>query len=110
VGIEARDPIGRMQREDIAPAAHRGVCVAATSEDGSSQAVYVVRVQNGVAWVDFMKGNGPIDWTAMLGPVIEAQAKGTRRVAFQTMRPGLVKKAQRQGYTVRGWILAKDIQ
>lgn len=110
VGIESRDPVGRMTREQLPHKAAAGVCVAATTEDGAGQVVYVVRVENGVAWVDFAKGHGPADWTAILGPVIEAQTKGVRRVAFQTMRPGLVRKAKKQGYRVCGWILAKDMQ
>lgn len=110
VGIEQFDPSGRLQRHELPQATARGACLAATSADGSSQAVYVIRVDNGVAWVDFAKGHGSLDWTAILGPVIEAQAKGVRRVAFQTARRGLVRKSLKQGYSVRGWILAKDMQ
>ena len=94
--------------QDIAPMVRGGECFAATSDAGG-QAVYVVRVVNGVAWIDAMKGDGPTDHIKTLLPVIEAQAKGLHRVAFQTARRGLVRKAQRQGYTVAGWILSKGI-
>lgn len=110
VGIEQRDPLGRLQRHELPQRTRNAACLLATSEDGTSQAVYVIRVENGVAFVDFAKGHGALDWTAILGPVIEAQTKGVRRVAFQTARRGLVRKALKQGYQVRGWILAKDMQ
>lgn len=90
------------------PLASSGQCFAATAEQ--SQAVYVIQIKNGVAWVAAAKGNGPQDWSAALLPIIEAQAKGCAAVAFQTARPGLVRKAQRQGYAVTGWILKKPIQ
>lgn len=109
-GCADLDPAGLVSEADIARIAARGVCVAATSADGASQAVYVVHVANGVAWIDACKGNGPADWAGLLLPVIEAQTRGVRRVAFQTARPGLVRRARAQGYTVHGWILGKDMQ
>lgn len=107
-GASALDPAGLVSEDAIAAMCARGACVAATAE--GSQAVYVVHVANGVAWIDAARGFGAADWTALLLPIIEAQTKGVRRVAFQTARPGLVKRAQAHGYSVRGWILAKDMQ
>ena len=108
VGMETMDPTGRTTPQEIAGMAASGQCFAATAP--GSQAVYVMHVQNGVAWVSATKGAGPLDWGNLLLPVIEAQAKGCAAVAFQTARPGLVRKAKRQGYAVTGWILKKAIQ
>lgn len=88
--------------------AARGQCFAATAP--GAQVVYVLRVENGRAWVDAMKGAGAVDWIANALPIIEAQAQGLRAVAFQTGRRGLVRKAQRQGYRVAGYIMEKALQ
>lgn len=110
-GMSALDPSGLSSEAGLLAKLRDKACLLATTEDGASQAVYVLRLQNGTAWVDFARGFGPLDWVAVLGPVIEAQTSGeARRVAFQTERPGLVRKAKRQGYRVRGWILEKDMQ
>lgn len=107
-GCEQLDPTGRSNAEAIEQITRDGLCFAATGED--SQAVYVIQVDNGIAWVSACRGFGATDWTNVLLPVIEMQAKGCAAVAFQTARPGLVRKAKQQGYSVTGWILKKAIQ
>lgn len=97
-----------MEPSDMKAMTRAGQCFAATAAD--SQAVYIVKVKNGVAWIDACKGFGALNWSALLLPIIEAQAKGCASVAFQTARPGLVRQAKKQGYTVTGWILKKSIQ
>lgn len=108
VGVDALDPSGMSTPASLQDTARHGQCYAATTDNG--QAVYVVRIENGVAWVDACKGSGPTDWPSILFPVIEAQAKGLRAVGFQTKRPGLVRKAQKQGYSIAGWIMKKELQ
>lgn len=107
VGCERLDPSGLCSAADLLPMAQAGQCFAATAE--KAQAVYIVQVQNGVAWISATKGAGPVDWSALLLPVIEAQAAGAAAVGFQTARRGLVRKAQKQGYEVTGWILKKPL-
>lgn len=107
-GSEHLDPSGRTARRDLGALAASGDCFAATAD--KSQAVYIVRVDNGVAWIAAAKGAGDTDWTATLLPIIEAQAKGCASVAFQTRRRGLVRRAEKQGYKVAGWILKKELQ
>jgi hypothetical protein len=107
-GCAHLDPAGLVSERDIPAIAARGACFAATAE--GSQAVYVVHVANGVAWIDAAKGFGPADWSGILLPVIEQQARGVARVAFQTSRRGLVRRALQHGYDVRGWILGKDMK
>ena len=106
-GCAHLDPCGMATEADIARLALTGQCFTATSETG--QAVYVVKVKNGVAWIDAVKGNGATRWQNVLLPVIEAQAKGCASVGFQTRRRGVVKAAQAQGYEITGWILRKKL-
>ena len=108
-GCERLDPRGLATPPDIDRMTDAGQCFAATT-DHKAQAVYVLTVKNGVAWIDAAKGQGAADWTALLLPIVEAQAQGLASVAFQTARPGLVKKAQAQGYDITGWVMRKRIQ
>lgn len=107
-GCERLDASGRTGPGAIERMAARGQCFAATAPH--AKAVYVVTVENGIAWISACKGAGPVDWSALLLPVIEAQAKGCAAVGFQTARAGLVRKAKKQGYAVTGWILKKELQ
>lgn len=107
-GTEGLDPRGMCTPRDIAAMTHAGQCFAATC--GDSQAVYVVRIANGVAWIDAAKGFTPCDWDRKIMSLVEMQAQGLRRVAFQTARRGMAHTAQRAGYEVKGWILAKELQ
>lgn len=107
-GCEHLDPRGTITAADLGPLAREGQCYLASTEAG--QCVYVVKVQNGVAWVDAIKGHGPVNWSLVMPPVIEAQAKGLRAVAFQTGRRGLVRQLQGQGYRVTGWVMRKELQ
>lgn len=108
-GAERFDPRGIATQADVEVMCQEGACFAATHASGA-QAVYVLRVRNGQAWVDAAAGSGQVDLTALLLPVIELQAARLSSVAFQTARPGLVRKAQRAGYRVAGWILKKDVR
>ena len=107
VGIEQHDPRGILTRGDLAGIANGGMCFAATTTKG--QAVYVVSVKNGVAWIHACKGTGPVPWRNLISPIVEAQAKGCKEVGFQTARAGLKNAALRQGYEVTGWILRKKL-
>jgi len=106
-GCDRLDPAGLCEPSDIHAMAEAGKCFTATGEQG--QAVYIIKIKNGVAWVDACKGFGPEPWADILLPVIEAQAKGCRAVAFQTTRRALVKKATEQGYQITGYTLSKTL-
>lgn len=62
-------------------------------------------------WIEAAAGQGADDMTAHGLALIEgmAQGAGLASVGFQTARPGLMRKAQKQGYTVAGWILKKAV-
>ena len=107
-GCEQLDPAGLCEAQDLPGMAASGHCFAATAPQG--QAVYIIKVKNGIAWIDACKGFGPVKWADVLLPVIEAQAKGLSAVAFQTKRPALIAKAIKKGYTVEGVIMRKSIQ
>lgn len=108
VGCESLDPCGMVTAQDIKRMTESGQCFAAKAEH--SQAVYVLKIVNGVAWISACKGAGPVKWREVLLPIIEEQAKGLIAVGFQTKSKGLVKAAQAQGYEVTGWIMRKRIQ
>lgn len=109
-GCEALDPAGLCEAQDMPGMAAAGHCFAATAPAKQGQAVYIIKIKNGIAWIDACRGFGPVKWADVLLPVIEAQAKGLAAVAFQTKRPALIAKAIQQGYTVEGVILRKKIQ
>lgn len=109
-GTHALDPRGIAREEDVQRIARDGQCFALTA-DGGAQIAYVLVVRGGQAWINAAKGLGPVDWTALTLPVVELQAKraGLESVAFQTRRRGLVRKAEKLGYRVTGYIMKKDI-
>jgi hypothetical protein len=108
-GAERYDPRGVMRADDVQAMCERGLCFAATVN--GSQGVYVLHVKNGQAWVQAGAGFGAADLTRAVLPAIELQVAGyAESVAFQTMRPGLVRKAEALGYRRVGWILKKDLQ
>jgi hypothetical protein len=105
-GLEELDPRGMTTPQDLEAMTQRGRCFAILGEAG---AVYVMHVRNGVCWVDAAKASGEIDMTQLLDTVITAQAAGLRAVACQTKRPGLVKKLERHGWKVSGWVMRKEL-
>lgn len=107
-GCERLDPRGMTTANDVARMAERGQCFGVKS--ATSVAVYVMEQKNGVAWVNAVQGRGPVPWSSVLLPIIEAQAAGCKAVAFQTQRRGVMKHALAQGYHVAGWILKKNIE
>jgi len=107
-GLESLDPRGLMAAGDVHAMACAGECFEL--EGDLASAIYVLRVRNGVAWVDAIKGAGEVDLVQLLDGVISAQAQGLEAIGLQTKRPGLVKKLQRHGYRVTGWVMRKELQ
>lgn len=96
-----------MTAADVAPACSAANCFEVIGDDAA--AVYVVAVRNGVAWIEAAAGRGSMDLTAALDALICGQSQGLQAVGFQTARLGLVRKAQRRGYRVAGWIMKKEL-
>ncbi|HWH83464.1 MAG TPA: hypothetical protein VNU71_14630 [Burkholderiaceae bacterium] len=106
-GMEALDPRGLCGPGDIEAMCERGQCFELA---GAADAVYVLTVRNGIAWVDAAKGSGPLDLVAALHAIVTEQAEGLRAIALQTARRGMVEKLKRRGFRVTGWILRKELQ
>lgn len=108
-GLHELDPRGLMAADDVLPMCESGKCMALAGD--GVEAVYVLRVINGAVWIDAAAGQGgPHDLCELLDAVLTVQAQGMRHLAMQTARPGLVRKLKRQGWTVAGWIMRKDLQ
>lgn len=105
--MEHLDPRGMTTADDIKSMCEGGQCFALT---GAADAVYVLNVRNGVAWVEAAKGGGQIDLTHALDSVLTEQAKGLKALGMQTARPGLVRKLKKHGWCVTGWIMRKGLQ
>lgn len=101
-GLEAVDPSGLSTPESMAATVAAGECFEVLSIDG--RAVYCLEVVAGCVWVHFARACGSVDWAAVLDEIIRQQAQGMT-VRFQTARAGLVKRAKRRGFVVKGWIL-----
>lgn len=108
-GAERFDPCGAMRAADLVERCERGLCFTATVDAG--QAVYVLHLKNRQAWIEAAAGAAPLDLVRTVLPAIEDQVSlDADSVAFQTMRPGLVKKAEALGYRRVGWIMKKELQ
>lgn len=106
-GVAALDPSGVTANDD--DLVRHGQAFAIDAEAGS--AVFVVAVRNGCAFVVAAKGAGQIDMTRVLDEVVTRGATndGCTSIGLQTARPGLVKKLQRRGFRITGWVMKKDI-
>lgn len=100
------DPSGQATPET---AAHAGQSFALRTPRGTLTFTTVQR--GGELWIEAAAGQGADNMTAHGLALIEgmAQGAGLGSVGFQTARPGLARKAIKQGYTVAGWILKKAV-
>lgn len=108
--LQGMDPEGVQTPEG---AARSGECYRLQGERGA--VVYAVSFTDATAWIHGAAGQGQ-GMTAEGLAMIEAQAitRGCRRVGFQTIRRGLVRRAMRQGYRITsnvgaGFVLVKSL-
>lgn len=104
-GLHVADPRGMATGDDTLAMCKAGTCFELS--DGCGLAVVVVHERNGVHWVDAAGGSGGRDLAGAIDHVLTAA--GARSIAFQTKRLGLVRRAQRQGYKVAGYIMRRDV-
>jgi hypothetical protein len=71
---------------------------------------YTVEVDGGELFITSASGRAAFDLVKLGLGVIEKQAAGFDSVGFKTMRRGLVKKAQKQGYRIVAYIMRKDLK
>lgn len=100
------DPAGQATPESVTSC---GQSFELTTKAG--RLVFTVTQKQDCLWIEGAAGNGADDMTAHGLAFIENMAKvaGLDSVGFQTARPGLARKAVKQGYTVAGWILKKVV-
>jgi hypothetical protein len=89
-------------------AAH-GECFELEAEDGGG--VFVVRRKGDVLWIDGAAATRPGNVTETgLALFMEiARQCGANEIAFETARPGLVRKSKKAGYRVAGFIMKKAV-
>ena len=106
-GLAELDPRGLTTEADILPMCEAGLCVEVADDSGA--AVVVVRLGNpaGIAWIDAAGGGGGRDLCQAIDDAVSELP--INAVAFQTARPGLVRRAKRNGYRVTGYILRRDL-
>lgn len=104
--IPVPDPSGRSTPETLAAA---GQAFELSVSNGS--AVFVVNKNGGQLWIQAAAGAAADNLTEIGLDLIEEMARQAdcTQVAFQTMRRGLVKKANQRGYEIAGWILKKAV-
>ncbi len=101
------DPRGISTPQSIV--AH-GVPFELTTPTGGG-GVFVLEKKGDVLWVTAAAGKAMEDLTDIGVQLIEETARqcGCTSTAFQTARAGLVKKTERAGYQVAGWIMKKAL-
>lgn len=100
------DPDGIATGESVAAG---GVPMRYSIEGGS--VIVVLDVRGDALWIEGAAGGGSVDMTRRCLDWVEETARqlGCARVAFQTTRRGLMRKARALGYTVNGWQVSKAI-
>lgn len=107
--VVRRDPDGLATAENVAAA---GLAMRLSVEGGQLVLVLDRRGDCGrQLWIEGAVGEGSADLTAAGLRFVEETGRhaGCAEVAFQTSRRGLVRKAERLGYQVHGFILRKAI-
>lgn len=89
--------------------AEGGECFRLTTADGSG--VFVLSRAGDVLWIDGAGSCGGQGLTEAGLEVIEraARGQGCSAVGFQTMRRGLVRRAERAGFEVVGFLMKKAV-
>lgn len=105
-GLSRLDPRGLMTEADVSAMCHGGRCVAVQGDGGTAAAVLVE--SNGVLWVDAFKAEGV---SAGLSEGLDEMLckSGAKAIAFMTKRRGLVRRAERRGYRIAGYVMTKEI-
>jgi hypothetical protein len=88
-------------RDTVASMAAVGRCFV-LSEDGRDIGAYVLQRQGDECYILAAAGQAEFDMTAALATILEGHARGLKSIAFQTRRPGLVRKARKYGYRIAG--------
>jgi hypothetical protein len=101
-----RDPRGMLTEGEVLESCRAGKCVRVKGESGS--AIVVLLQANGVLWVEAAQADGATE--GMSEEIDELLCKsGAKAIAFMTERRGLVRRAERRGYRVAGYVMKKEL-
>jgi hypothetical protein len=101
-----RAPLAHHTPETIAA---NGSCFELRTGEGVG--VFVVRQFNGVLWIDgagSYSGAGLTEAGLALFDALAVQL-GCKTIAFETVRPGLVRKSKKAGFEVAGYTMKKAV-
>lgn len=100
------DPTGQATPESMAASGQ-----AFQLDAGGGGGMFIVRKNGAQLWIEAGSGRAADDLTAIGLALIEEIAKsaGCDHVAFQTGRPGLMRKSASMGFEVAGWIMKKKV-
>lgn len=101
------DSSGKYTLDEVAG---QGQCFKVTDATGAIVAAYILRDEWPECFVLAAAGRAGVDLTAVLNLCMDENAQRFATIAFQTERRGLVKKAQRHGYEIAGYIMRKKMQ
>lgn len=77
-----------------------GQCFKLMDGAGKILGAYILKIDGAELWIALGAGRAEVDLTAAGLALIEAQGRQFDSIGFKTKRRGLVKKAEKHGYTV----------
>lgn len=97
--VERYDTTGGVQPLAMLVAHGRAFVI---EENGRPVCAYLLERHGRECFITAAAGSAGVCLTDLLADVIEAQATGMASIAFQTRRPGLMRKARALGYRMAG--------
>jgi hypothetical protein len=105
----ARHLLGEIQSDktdlnrtvDLAQVIAAGSAYAVMDDAGNAVAAYVLVPIGPLLWISAAAGRASFDLSGVIDALVTAQGREFDQVGFRTERRGLVRKAERLGYTVR---------
>ena len=102
------DAVGKYSLDSLAQGAQ---CFKVQGDNGEVVAAYIVAAEGDELFIRAAAGRARLDLSDIIDALTEGQAKGRfKSIAFQTQRPGLVKKSQVHGYEIAGYVMRKKIK
>lgn len=100
----------RQGKYEIGVLAARGQCVKVMDAGGAIVAAYIIQAQGPELWVLAAAGRAEFDLCPVLAGLLQQQGREFDAIVFGTERPGLVKKAKREGFEVARYIMRKTLK
>lgn len=106
-GVDRLDPAGLSTPESLRAACMNSHCFSVTGRGG--YLVVAVRLVNGCAWVEAIKGVGPVNWCGVMHELLPELFPTAESMAFQTKRRGLEARALACGWKRAGVIMRASL-